>query len=278
MECILMLMNLYYNTQKTDSKCNWVMDSLIKGWPLSRPIRDRQYHGGPSSFWGFIDANWSLIQEHQKWGDDWYFWDMPYYGRWSGLAKALGSKDFYWRVSKNDVHPTKIIKRPSDRFNKWGVEIQNWKTNGSFILVAPSSDTMTRWCTGLSAESWVTKTVNELQKHTDREIRVRHKPRAKGTSGPDAAKLSGLEDFKQAMDGAWAVVTSVSMCAVEAQLAGVPTFCCKNSGALPVSLTKLSKIEQPLRIDREEWLYHLAYSQFTHKEIENGYAYEIIND
>ena len=62
-----MLMNLYYNTQKTDSKCNWVMDSLNKGWPLSRPMRDRQYHGGPSSFWGFIDANWSLIQEHQKW-------------------------------------------------------------------------------------------------------------------------------------------------------------------------------------------------------------------
>ena len=58
-----MLMNLYYNTQKTDSKCNWVMDSLNKGWPLSRPMRDRQYHGGPSSFWGFIDANWYLIQE-----------------------------------------------------------------------------------------------------------------------------------------------------------------------------------------------------------------------
>ena len=120
-------------------------------------------------------------------------------------------------------------------------------------------------------------TQQRLQKHTDREIRVRHKPRAKGTSGPDAAKLSGLEDFKQAIDGAWAVVTSVSMCAVEAQLAGVPTFCCNNSEALPVSLTKLSKIEQPLRINREEWLYHLAYSQFTHKEIEDGYAYEIIN-
>ena len=198
---------------------------------------------------------------------------MPFWGRWSRHSDT----EHYWHAALNNVYPTVVTERPADRFKASGLKPKPYKS-GKYIVVCPSSDTMTRWCTGLSAESWVTKTVNELQKHTDREIRVRHKPRAKGTSGPDAAKLSGLEDFKQAMDGAWAVVTSVSMCAVEAQLAGVPTFCCKNSGALPVSLTKLSKIEQPLRIDREEWLYHLAYSQFTHKEIENGYAYEIIND
>lgn len=271
-------LNLYYNTQKPDSKCNWVMDSLLKGWPEAKAIHDRQYHGGPSAFWGFIDANWHIIQQHIKNKDDWYFWDMPYHGRWSGLSEALKTNDFYWRVSKNDIHPTKTIKRESDRFEKWNVEMQDWKTDGNFILVAPSSDTMTRWSTGMGVDEWVNFTVNKLTKYTDREIQVRHKPRASGTSGPDAAKLSGLKDFKEAITGAWAVVTSVSMCAVEAQLAGIPTFCCEHSEALPVSLTKLSKIEQPLRTNREEWLYHLAYSQFTHKEIEDGFAYDVLTN
>ena len=47
-------MNLYYNTDKITSKCNWVMDSLLKGWPDAQLATERKYLGEPAAFWGFI--------------------------------------------------------------------------------------------------------------------------------------------------------------------------------------------------------------------------------
>ena len=37
---------LYKHPTKPDSKCNWVMDSLAKGW-----------QGNEDHFWGFIGSN-----------------------------------------------------------------------------------------------------------------------------------------------------------------------------------------------------------------------------
>jgi len=72
-------------------------------------------------------------------------------------------------------------------------------------------------------------------------------------------------------------VTSVSLCAVEAQLLGIPTICHPSSFAADVSSTRLDEIENPKRIDAQQWFNNLAYSQFTHKEIESGLAHEILN-
>ena len=271
-------MNLYYNTDKTTSKCNWVMDSLLKGWPDAQLATERKYLGEPAAFWGFIQNNWHIIKQHQKEEVDWYFWDMPYHGRWSGLAEALNpTKDFYWRMSRNGIHETKIVARPGDRFATWNLKIEPWRKKGESILVASSSDTMTRWATGMSVDDWEQHTVSYLKKYTKRPIVVRRKPRAEGTSGPDAAKLAKIKDFKYILDDVFAVVTTVSMCVVESLIKGVPSFCSPYSAANQVSRTDLSLIETPLYPDREPWFNHIAYCQFTHKEIELGVAYECLN-
>lgn len=266
-------MYLYRNTKSETSKCNWVMDRLAQGWPNAQPAPSREYLNEPAAFWGFIENNWHIIKQHQETGVDWWFWDMPYLGRFSSLNP---SKEFYWRVSKNGIHATDIISRPSDRFNKWEVDIKPWRRSGEFILVCASSDTMTRWCTGKDVHSWTMSTVEELKKYTDRPIHVRYKPRAAGTSGPDASALRGDKAFKFVLDNVWAVVTTVSMCAIEAQLEGIPTFCDPQSAAAPVSETDLSKIDTPRYPDREPWLYHLAYQQFTQDEIADGTAYRTL--
>ena len=272
------MFNLYYNTDKTTSKCNWVMDSLLKGWPNAQLATERKYLGEPAAFWGFIQNNWHIIQQHQKESVDWYFWDMPYYGRWSGLAEALNpTKEFYWRVALNNIHETSIQKRPSDRFEKWNLKIEPWRKKGSSILIASSSDTMTQWTTGMSVDEWEEYTVEQLKKYTNRPIVVRRKPRAEGTSGPDAAKLAGVKDFKYILDDVFAVVTTVSMCVVESLARGIPSFCSPHSAAKLVSRTDLSLIETPLYPDREPWFNHIAYCQFTHKEIESGVAYKCLH-
>jgi len=236
------------------------MDSLAVGWP-----------GEGHHFWGFIQNNWHLIQERIENEVDWYFWDMPYWGRW-----CPDSETFYWRASKNSIHETQVVDRPSDRFAKWNLNVKPWRSTGSEIVVCPSSDTMTRWCTGKSEEEWTADIVEQLKKYTDRPIRVRPKPRAGKTSGPVAAQIAGIKSFREDIQDAWAVVTSVSMCAVEAISEGVPVFCDAKSFASPVSETLLSNIEQPKRTDTQAWFNHLAYCQFTQQEIRSGLAHRIL--
>ena len=64
---------------------------------------------------------------------------------------------------------------------------------------------------------------------------------------------------------------------MEAQLLGIPTICHKDSFASDVSGWHIESINNPKRVDRMQWFYNLAYSQFTHSEIESGLAQEILN-
>ena len=114
--------------------------------------------------------------------------------------------------------------------------------------------------------------MDKLKRVTDRPIRLRHKPRGRGTSGPSEATVPLSEDLKDA----WACVTSCSISAVEAVCMGIPVFCDKKSFAEPMGNLNLEDIEDPYYTGPEPWLYSLAYQQFTPEEIENGRAVEIL--
>lgn len=248
---------LHFNGLNMDSKANWVMRSLLQGWTAPG-----------DHFWGFINDNEHKIKDLTAQGKDWYFWDMPYYGRWYKDT----TEDYYWRASRNSLHYKHVKDYPSDRFKKWNVTPREYGS-GSKILICPSSETMTRYITGQTVREWIDNTITTLKRYTDRPIEVRLKPRANGTSGPSVAKIPFAE---QAQD-THCVVTSISLCAVEAQLLGIPTICQKDSFAKDISSIKLEEIENPKRVDNTQWFYNLAYSQFTHSEIESGLAQEILN-
>jgi hypothetical protein len=59
---------------------------------------------------------------------------------------------------------------------------------------------------------------------------------------------------------------------------GIPVYCDEKSFARDVSFHELADIENPFFVGAEEWLYSLAYQQFTPEEIENGTAVEILMD
>ena len=241
-------MTLHYNISNPNSKCNWVMECLSNGWV------DNSEH-----YWGFIQDNDRLIRNHQDQFEDYYFWDMPYYGRYGVVDKH------YWRVSKNGIHPTKIISRPTDRFDKWKTNIKEWRKDGEEILVCPSSNTMSYWCISQHEKVWTEQTITELSKHTNRPIRVRTKPRTKNTSGPLVEKELGVPSIVEDIQNCFAVITN-----------GVPVFCDPLSFASPISSTDISSINNPTYSDqRLKWLSHLAYCQFTEREIFNGTAYNI---
>jgi hypothetical protein len=65
---------------------------------------------------------------------------------------------------------------------------------------------------------------------------------------------------------------------VEAILEGVPVFSDPKSFAWTIASGSLSEIEDPFCIDPSQWLYSLAYQQFTPQEFANGTAIDILKE
>ena len=148
------------------------------------------------------------------------------------------------------------------------------------LILGASSFIGKLFCKGLNINQylgrpdWLKETIAEIKKHTDRPIKIREKPRGRGTSGPSEAIVPLSEELKDA----WVCVTSCSISAVEAQCMGIPTICDVKSFAEPVSANHFADIENPYFVGAEDWLYSLAYQQFTPEEFTNGFAIETLLD
>ena len=75
---------------------------------------------------------------------------------------------------------------------------------------------------------------------------------------------------------AHALVTHSSNVAIEAACLGTPVFVAPTSAAAPVGRVDLADIEMPIYPDREPWLAHLAYNQFSFEEIRSGEAWRML--
>ena len=96
--------------------------------------------------------------------------------------------------------------------------------------------------------------------------------------------LSGFNKNKQQkplaedLADAWAVVTFNSSVAIDAVCEGIPVFCGKECSAYQVAEQDFSKIETPTYADREPLYYSMAYGQFTAEEMQNGFAWRILDE
>lgn len=208
------------------------------------------------------------INEHRRW----LFADMPYFNRWMGEHT---SEICHWRLIPNALHVHEARDYPSDRADKMNVVLHDWRSRGSHVLIAPSSDTMTKFVVNadMSDKSWLDNTLHKLRKHTDRPLRVRLKPRSGKTSGPMVESISVDHDLRDC----WAVVTSCSIVGVQAALAGIPVFSHPLGPAAPIANDDLANIESPIMPDRRLWANTLAYRQFTKAEMRSGLAHEILH-
>jgi len=247
----------FYRPDNPKSKANWVFDSI-----QTIDTKDTtKFDGNPGMFWGLVQNNQHWIREHQRHNVNWYFADMPYWHRWMDD----GNK-YYWRIVPNNLHVYWEEDRDSRRFDSFEIPISSWRKSGSYILICPSSETMTQYYTGMSVEKWIDKMKHDIDLYTKREIRVRYKPRSRNTSGPRAA---GEDTFAKSIVDAWCVVTIASMSSVEAAIAGVPVVCDPKGPAAPIA-TSLQDIENPRYVDRTKWVSTLAHYQYTEQEIRNG--------
>ena len=118
-------MPLYlYCPPNKQSKAYLVIDNVRKGWPKTVDIKNYARTDGPALFWGFVGENFTLIKDLDRRKLEYYFTDMPYFGRWDGDNNA----EHYWRIVKNEIHPTIHYHRTQDRFEKFNIKIARLNT------------------------------------------------------------------------------------------------------------------------------------------------------
>jgi hypothetical protein len=208
---------------------------------------------GGVAMYGFLRGLLPTLNAARELGRPWVYIDRGYFG-------ATYGDDYrgYFRVTRDALQIDGIGQfegTPTARWWALGLEPKPWRTAGTHVLVCPPGDVFTRAVGGFAAADWERDTLAALRKDTDRPIRIRRK------GGPTPL----VEDLKDC----WALVTYMSNTAVEAILAGVPTFCTGPCAGRYVGCD-LSEIEYPITFDREPWAAALANGQFTLAELRAG--------
>jgi hypothetical protein len=167
------------------------------------------------------------------------------------------------------------IVKPRDRWEKHkdAAEVKPWRTTpGEYVLllgqVAGDASVQNL------PPTWYGEIAAKARGVFGLPVVFRPHPKARATTTVDGTetRLGGLQD---AFKNAHCAITWNSNSGVDAVLAGVPTFTFdEGSMAWAVTLHKLS--EDLHRPDRDIWLRHLAYCQWTVEELESGEAWEFL--
>lgn len=188
----------------------------------------------------------------------------------------------YWRVALDAHHPTDDLFRTTHndtRADELGLVFQPWRERGAHILLAGSSEKYHEFYGMKHPTAWAQRTVDELRKHTTREIIYRPKPSWREATPIKGARFNREGSIDDALEGAWALVTHGSNAVFESVLAGVPTITLGPAVSSPISSHELTEIESPRLAtmnERHQWLWNLAWWQWTMQEMAAGDAWKFL--
>ena len=168
----------------------------------------------------------------------------------------------------------------NSRSNDLGLFLKPWRKEGNHILLCGQHDKSLQWKGMPPMSSWVTDTVTEIRKYSDRVIVFRPHPRCQldlieaylpNVIRQHPVHVSGTyDDFDMSFEDAWATISWSSNPGIHSVINGVPAYTGPSSLAYDVSMSSLSTIEDPILHDREQWLNDYAWTEFTVEEIEQG--------
>lgn len=214
---------------------------------------------GPAFFYGIVNETRALFDRARADGRDWYYADNSYLDR---------GRQAFFRVTKNAFQITRTpVECNYARAKACGAassDMREWRETGEHIVICEQSTAFMELC-GYKG-NWVEDVCWELNKYTQRPLRIRRWNRDKG-------KLA--KTLRADLEGAWALVTHMSAAANEALLVGVPVFVTGECAALPMasgrSMLDLRDIERPVvQSTRARWVAGLATNQWSLEEMRNG--------
>jgi hypothetical protein len=242
------------------------MPAIKKGWKDNG--KDVHF------FWGLAGKNISTIKQCIDWGLEWWYVDNGYITEQITRYPEPIINNYdktYFRICKGGIHTTSFKEHDDKRLN---TEFKGWQS-GEHILVCPSSPTVTYYINDMTQDDWIKETTDEIKKCTDRPIKLRNKPRPNNKWW----NTDILDDLKDAH----CLVTNMSLTAVDATVNGVPCITHNRNVAAGVSSRDISykTLNYPFKPDGDKinrWMRMLSYNQFTIKEIENGIAFEVLQE
>jgi hypothetical protein len=198
----------------------------------------------------------------------------------------------YLRYSMDGVFPTtgNYFTNTVDP-NRWNqiqkdlnISMKDWRPQGVHVLICTQRNG--GWSMGgLSVVDWLTKTIKEVRKHTDRPIIVRghpgdkHAPKYLKNKDWQVSKAPSIIDD---LRNAHCSITYNSSPSVASAIEGIPTFITdptpQISQAYAVANTDLSNVETPLMFERTEWVQKLAMSHWNFNELSSGDAWAHMRD
>jgi hypothetical protein len=204
--------------------------------------------------WGVLRGSDRILAQARSQGLHFFYVDHAYFDRGHGKS---------YRITRNRYEAGAVRKVNDDRLKRLSLDIQPWRKKGRSIVVCPPTE---YFIAAHDCADWLEKTLATLRLETDRPIIVREKPKAGEAFVPLA----------KALRNAHALVTHSSNVAIEAACLGTPVFVSSTSAAAPIGQTDIGLIETPRYPERDAWLAHLAYSQYSIGEIRDGTAWNII--
>lgn len=222
-------------------------------------------------FYGLASNNARMFRDFKALKKPAVYIDLGYWGRREG-----GRLSGYHKISVGARHPTAYFQKrhhDASRLNRFGLRPQPWRQGDAILLAGMGPKAA--GAEGFDPNQWETWAVAELRKATERPILYRPKPNwetARKIAGTTWAAVGKDGDIGDALEGVWAVVSHHSNANVEALQLGVPSFTF-GGVALPLSESRLSKIESPLKPDfaeRCQWLADIAWTQWSVAEMAEG--------
>ena len=221
----------------------------------------------PIAVFGMLRGTGQLIEECNRDGQDFYFFDHAYmFGNKHSPSKITG--DRIYRLTKNYYHVRDIKKLKADDYKriekyKDHLKLKPWKYDGDYILYIPPSEHVKKYF--YFNNHWEEQTLKTIKKHTRKPIKIRTKE--------DTTPL------EKDLENAYCTVSYQSTVVIQSILNGVPSFCANESMGVPVSLTDMTQIKDPLYTpEREQWFDSLLANQFTMKEIQDGTAWKYVSN
>jgi len=218
----------------------------------------------PMCWAGFFKPQW--LEICKKYNLKFYNLDSGYFGNKKRKTIFRLSVDNF-----QNVNP--IVDRPSDRWEQLKLDHHSFKQGYTIVVVPP--DRKIVHALGLGSEDqWIEETILKLKKFTDREIKIRKRPEPRA----DRIVSNTFKDFIK--DDTFCVVGYSSNALVEAAMHDIPVIALGHSATKSLyihQLEDIEKIKPAYPSDKQAWLNHLAYSQFTREELLSGLAWELIN-
>lgn len=184
----------------------------------------------------------------------------------SGYTNFLEPNKRWHRLVRNHLHYGRYFDAPADRLSNFESFPRPWREGGDIIyIIEPGPFAADIFHVDL--KTWKYEVEKELRQYTDKKILFREK----------APKRERTNLYRELADDDYYCVVSInSNAATESVWQGVPAITLDRHVTNPITVNRLSDINNLYRGKIADWLCMLSYSQFTYDEIINGHACDIV--